>query len=97
MTPGQLYRRDWNYKRKYGVSAEEVHALWQEQGGRCGICERTVLWEFEGKGNRDRLCVDHCHETGEVRGILCWSCNAGLGKLGDTVEALERAIRYLSD
>jgi len=48
-----------------------------------------------GKTNRRALALDHCHATGEFRGWLCDSCNMGLGKLGDTVEALERALAYL--
>jgi hypothetical protein len=42
-----------------------------------------------------RLSIDHCHETGAFRGWLCDSCNLGLGKLGDTIEAVERALEYL--
>jgi hypothetical protein len=41
------------------------------------------------------LCLDHNHETGKFRGWLCDNCNTGIGKLGDTVEGLERAIAYL--
>ena len=47
--------------------------------------------------NNDKLPlrVDHCHETGRVRGFICTPCNTGLGKLGDNIEGLERALGYL--
>lgn len=53
-------------------------------GKSCAICEST-----------ERLCVDHCHETGRIRGVLCWSCNVALGHLRDNVELLLTAISYL--
>ena len=56
-----------------------------------------VVCELCGKPNRAQkyLHLDHCHETGAFRGWLCFSCNTGLGKLGDSIEGLERAIAYL--
>lgn len=49
-----------------------------------------------GKG-RDRVCIDHDHETGKVRGLLCFFCNAGLGMFEERIETMERAIRYLRE
>lgn len=58
------------------------------QDGGCGICEESP--------NRDKaLDVDHNHDTGEVRGLLCNTCNRGLGMLGDDVATLKSAIDYL--
>lgn len=59
------------------------------QNGFCAICNSSA------KENR-RLCVDHCHETNKVRGILCDDCNTGIGKLKDIIN-LEKAIQYLKD
>ncbi|MES2904584.1 MAG: endonuclease VII domain-containing protein [Pseudomonadota bacterium] len=73
---------------RYGLSAGDFAALRDGQGNRCAICETPAP---EGKN----LYVDHCHETGGVRGLLCGACNLGLGKLGDTLAALRRALRYL--
>lgn len=73
-----------NRASKYGLSVEELQVLQNKNDGICPIC--TV---------RPAFAVDHCHETGQVRGYLCSSCNLGLGKFGDSVEGLERAIRYL--
>lgn len=58
------------------------------QGGVCAICGRAPK---AGK----HLHVDHDHETGEVRGLLCFSCNVGIGNFGNDVERLQRAIDYL--
>jgi hypothetical protein len=55
------------------------------QGGRCAICGETP----------ERLVVDHCHASGMVRGLLCQSCNFGIGHLRDSVERLQSAIQYL--
>jgi hypothetical protein len=55
----------------------------------CEICRKTE------DDNGRRLAVDHCHITGKVRGILCNGCNRGIGYLGDDVERLENAIKYL--
>jgi len=73
-------------KRKYGISLEEYERLLARQGGACAICRRTS----------DRmLCVDHCHKTGRVRGLLCHKCNAGLGCYDDDPSFLRMAAAYL--
>ena len=58
----------------------------ERQAGLCPICRR---------GLGDKPHVDHDHETGEVRGLLCFTCNVGLGNFGDDVERLRRGARYL--
>jgi hypothetical protein len=72
--------------QKYGLTPGDVERMKAEQGGLCAICRRQDAW---------RLVVDHCHDTGRVRGLLCDRCNQALGALGDRVEALERALHYL--
>lgn len=63
-----------------------------KQGGLCAICQRALTID----GNRrDRACLDHCHLTGRIRGILCAPCNSGLGMLQESAEVLERALHYL--
>jgi len=62
--------------------------IWNSANGACSICQKT---EADGIA----LCVDHCHDTGTIRGILCNNCNAGIGMLGDDVAMLEKAISYL--
>lgn len=73
----------------YGMTASEYHELLEFQGGRCYVCHRRPASK--------RLAVDHDHGTGAVRGLLCKACNRDiLGHLGDSVEALHRAIEYLT-
>ena len=73
----------------YGITAEEYYAIHEAQGGRCYICQRA-------NGNVRRLAVDHDHDTGLVRGLLCKPCNRNvLGHARDDIEYFERAIAYL--
>lgn len=82
------YIRD--LQRKYGIDLEDYTNLLAKQGGGCAICGAT-------KGNKGtkRLCVDHDHKTGKVRGLLCGNCNFMLGYSKDKVSNLRRGIQYL--
>jgi hypothetical protein len=75
-------------RNAYGLSPADHAALMERQGGRCAICDKPP------PPNR-RLHVDHDHETGRVRGLLCNGCNSGLGALGDDEAGLLRALAYL--
>lgn len=77
-------------KKKYGMSVEDFNALHESQGGACAICRTTLTTENRG------TVVDHCHETGRVRGLLCQGCNRGLGLLKDNPEVLVSAAEYLN-
>jgi hypothetical protein len=72
--------------RRYGISPAEYDALLAKQGGACAICR---------KRSKQRLCVDHCHVTGMVRGLLCHECNGALGYLRDDQASLVAALAYL--
>lgn len=72
-------------KSAYGLSAEEYNTLYMRQNGCCAIC-----------GVATELVVDHDHETGQVRGLLCSNCNHLLGKAYDDCEILRQAIRYIN-
>lgn len=80
--------KNGRFKRKYNLSTEEVDRLIAERNGLCDICHQPAKLGT-------RLNVDHDHTTGEFRGMLCWSCNVGLGHLGDTTERLREAADYL--
>lgn len=86
------YRRRWDYRTRYGITLEEFESRLNQQNRRCGICLTD-----NPKGRRGRFVVDHCHKTGKIRGILCDSCNKGIGILGDTEEALNKALNYLKN
>jgi hypothetical protein len=84
--------KEWASKvrAKYGISTEEYQALLDAQGGACAICRSTSTGARTG-----RFCVDHDHDTGRIRGLLCDACNRGIGYLGDTHDAVQRAAGYL--
>jgi len=89
---GPLGERQAQYKSRYGVTTDMAnHLLHDVQGGGCGVCERPLSFTDR------RTHVDHCHISGNVRGVLCALCNQGLGMLGDTPESLQRALSYLND
>lgn len=71
---------------RQGLTEAEYYFILSEQGGVCGICR--------GHEQR-RLAVDHDHETGAIRGLLCTRCNMGLGYFLDAANVLENAISYL--
>ena len=81
------YKRRWDLENKYGITLEEYNEMAKDG---CDICGKT------SEENKGCLIVDHDHETGKLRGVLCTVCNTGLGKLGDNVAGLTRALEYLN-
>ena len=79
-------------QRTYGISIEQYDQLRQRQDYRCRICSI-----HESEAQHGRLCVDHCHGSGKVRGLLCKKCNSAIGLLGDNVDILSAAITYLEE
>lgn len=75
-------------QRQYNMTPGEYLDLLQEQNNRCAICEEECSTGW-------RLAVDHDHDTGEVRGLLCNKCNRGLGYFKDNTQLLSAAILYL--
>lgn len=83
-TPEQ--RRAMTLRQEYGLTVAAFAQMEVAQGGACAICGETPS---------KRLHVDHCHETGRVRGLLCQACNVGLGFFRDDPGRLTRAVGYL--
>lgn len=81
--------------QKYGITPGEYDRMYDEQDGLCAIClsQRSRLGTGASRG--DVLCVDHDHESGRVRGLLCQRCNRAIGLLGDDHDVLLSAIDYL--
>lgn len=78
----------------YGLTQEQFEDIYKNQKGLCYICEEVL--DLDRKGCDKRKCVvDHDHNTGEIRGLLCRLCNQGLGLFKDNNKILERAIMYL--
>lgn len=75
---------------RYGATEEEILSLLSDAGGTCTICNNRF-------DNSRRAVVDHCHDSGNVRGIICVKCNAGLGQFDDSPDSLREAIRYLNE
>lgn len=83
--------RSYNRKRAYGVSQEEFDRMAEAQNGVCLICGNPP----SGKGKSNILHVDHCHDTGRIRGLLCTNCNCGIGFFKDDPELVKKALFYL--
>jgi len=81
--------KDYALKTKYGIGIKEYICLYTLQKGLCAICQQ------EEKDENKLLSIDHDHETGKIRGLLCTDCNLGLGRFFDNIEFLEKAIVYL--
>ena len=86
-------RRNAHLKHRYGITLAEYDKLLAEQGGVCGVCGKPP-GDDQPHHWKNKLAVDHCHDTGKVRGLLCNDCNAGIGHLGTESVALA-AARYL--
>ena len=74
-----------SYKREYGISIDDFNQMLIKQNKHCKICNQEMI-----KPN-----IDHCHNSGKVRGLLCWNCNIALGYFKDNIENLKSAIKYL--
>jgi hypothetical protein len=85
-TPEQ--KRDKQLRFKYGINTEKFNRFLAQQSGGCCICGK----EIDRKGG-----VDHDHNTGKIRGILCSHCNAAIGHMNDDVSLLRRAITYIEN
>lgn len=86
-------RRSNTMRRLYGITTEQYDAMFDEQDGRCAICRLPE--QMTRLGVTRGLCVDHDHETGRVRGLLCAACNFALGKFNDDPARLRAAAEYL--
>lgn len=81
--------RDTALKREFGITLRQYEAVLHSQGSACGICQT------DKPGGTGTFAVDHCHGSGEVRGLLCSNCNTALGLFKDSEESLLKAIIYL--
>jgi len=86
-----MNKRDAVIRKQYGITLEEYNNMLKAQDYKCAICGNQD--EVEGR----KLAIDHCHSTGDVRGLLCGKCNRGLGLFYDNQELLQQAIQYLKN
>ncbi len=81
----------------HGITRKDWNKMYEDQGGTCAICDGEGFVMRKSKYTDYTLCVDHCHETGKIRGLLCHNCNRALGLLQDSADSLKKAIKYLSE
>lgn len=79
-------------KRNYGISIEKYNEMLTAQSCKCLICSK----QHDPTIKKGRLFVDHDHQTGEVRGLLCGKCNMALGLFNDNIDLIKKAISYLA-
>jgi 5-methylcytosine-specific restriction endonuclease McrA len=97
------YVRKWKAKNpdrervrnlaQFGLTIEDYDAMYEAQGGVCAICKQPETSQRDGKVYR--LAVDHNHNTGQVRGLLCFKCNSAMGSFEKRGIPLENVIRFL--
>jgi hypothetical protein len=97
----QQRKDNYNYDRqrirhimfKYKLSESDLNKMYVAQNGKCKICST----EYKEVSKHNNLYVDHCHKTGNVRGLLCFKCNRLLGVWDDNIDILKSAIKYLKE
>lgn len=87
--------KDENLRWLYGLTYEDYLRKYEEQQGRCAICNNKESSRSRNKKDIKALSVDHCHLTGKVRDLLCHRCNAGIGYFLEDISSLASAITYL--
>ncbi len=86
--------RKCHLKQRYNVTPQEYKSMLEAQEYKCAICSKDA--SENKRGNKiESLYIDHCHVTKQVRGLLCHTCNTGLGHFKDKIENLMKAIDYL--
>lgn len=83
-------QRKYQLRDKYGITEAQYDEMLIQQNGKCAICETD-----KPTGKWKRFAVDHCHKSGNVRGLLCNECNRGMGLLRDSPDLLIKAAEYL--
>lgn len=86
-----LWWRKFYLKKHFNMTMKDYQDMLESQDYKCLICETRFDIEVIGK----RPNLDHCHSTGKIRGILCFNCNTGIGKLNDNLSTLKKAVQYL--
>jgi hypothetical protein len=80
-------------KQKFNLNLEDYNLIIKKQKNRCGICNQK--FELNDPNNLKYPCVDHCHKSKKIRGILCRKCNTGIGGFNDNKHLLKRALNWL--
>ena len=89
VSSGCLFKR--SLRARYGMSVDQFYNMLDSQGGKCAICGATS----SKHSKYNRLVVDHCHDTGVVRGLLCIRCNMAIAMVGDQYHEARKFVEYL--
>jgi hypothetical protein len=92
---GRYYHRGHHLRKMYGITVAEYDAMLAESGGKCWVCGEAETATHPKTGTLFSLAVDHDHDTGEVRGLLCFVCNKTIRSTGDDRGRLMALIQYL--
>lgn len=81
----------------YGISMSDMLKIFKRADGKCEICKKELVLHGSKSDTRKNVaCIDHCHDTKKVRGILCFNCNSGLGHFSDSTVKVKAALKYLN-
>jgi predicted transcriptional regulator YheO len=83
--------------RKFGITSNDYKRMLQNQNGVCSIYKNPESRMDPRTSKVRSLAVDHCHNTGKIRGLLCTNCNQALGLFKDSIESLYKAVEYLKN
>jgi hypothetical protein len=102
VSPGQLYcsktcrGKNAYYVRNYGITQDELESMKKSQNYKCYICD-SEGFIIGNNGHHEKLAVDHCHDSGSVRKLLCHNCNRALGLMQDSPNLLRKAADYIEE
>jgi hypothetical protein len=86
----KIYDKQYQLNKRFNITTEKYNEMFLKQNGCCAICGKHQ------KKFKKAFAVDHCHKTGEIRGLLCSNCNRAIGYLYDNILYLNSAIQYLN-
>lgn len=96
LTPTERATRKMYLLKLYGIDLHEYDRMYRLQRGLCAICKKHESAKMSKSGKVKLLAVDHDHDTGEVRGLLCQRCNQAIGQFDEDLERLLSAYRYIA-
>ena len=89
--------REYTIRHRYGLSVEEYKKMFERQGGKCGICDRKPSMITDTPTQHRTLQIDHNHNNGKIRGLLCNGCNRALGFIRDNPNIARSMTVYLEN
>lgn len=90
------HSKNTNLRLRYGITIDEYKKILASQNGVCAICKLPETTVHKRSGKIRDLAVDHCHDTGKIRGLLCGDCNRSLGMMKEDTWRLFSMVSYLS-